>query len=93
MAKAVRARVRVSGRVQGVWFRAETRATAQRLGLNGWVRNANDGTVEAVFEGDESAVEKAIEWCRAGPAGARVDSLKVTGEEPRGEPGFEVRYG
>ncbi len=92
MAKTRRARVTVSGRVQGVWFRAETRDMARLLGLSGWVRNAPDGTVEAVFEGEEAEVGKAVEWCRRGPRMARVDSVELVWEEPRGEQGFEVRY-
>lgn len=87
-----RARVRIGGRVQGVFFRAETRQTARALDLSGWVRNAEDGTVEAVFEGDRELVEKAIEWCRKGPPAARVDSLDIKWEEPTALEGFEVRY-
>jgi acylphosphatase len=77
--------------VQGVFFRAETRARAESLGLTGWVRNAPDGAVEAVFEGDPERVESMVEWCRRGPSGARVDELDVIPEEPTGEAGFRVR--
>jgi acylphosphatase len=86
-----RVRVRASGRVQGVFFRAETRARAESLGLSGWVRNAPDGIVEAVFEGGPERVDSMVEWCRRGPSGARVDELDVTPEEPTGETGFRVR--
>lgn len=92
MGEKRRVRVRVSGRVQGVWFRAETMSMARSLGLSGWVRNATDGTVEAVFEGDERLVSEAVEWCRRGPPGARVESVEESREEPTGEQGFEVRY-
>jgi acylphosphatase len=86
-----RVRVRIRGRVQGVFFRAEARARAQALGINGWVRNADDGSVEAVFEGADEQIESLLEWCRRGPAGARVEEVEVAREEPAGEPGFQVR--
>jgi acylphosphatase len=88
---SARVRVRARGRVQGVFFRAETRARAGSLGLSGWVRNASDGSVEAVFEGDPERVDSMVEWFRRGPSGARVDELDVTPEEPTGEAGFQVR--
>ncbi len=80
-----RVRVIIDGIVQGVFFRAETTATARNIGVNGWVKNRADGTVEAVFEGAEGDVEKAIEWCRHGPAAARVESVDVKDEEYTGE--------
>jgi acylphosphatase len=86
-----RVRVRAQGRVQGVFFRAETRSRAESLGLAGWVRNAPDGTVEAVLEGDPERVNSMVEWFRHGPSGARVDELDVATEEPAGEAGFQVR--
>jgi acylphosphatase len=86
-----RVRVRVSGRVQGVFFRAETRDRARSLRLDGWVRNAPDGSVEAVFEGDPERVESMVAWCRRGPRGAEVDDVEVVTEEPRDEQGFSVR--
>lgn len=92
MAEEVRAKVRVTGRVQGVFFRAETRSLARELGLSGWVRNLPDGSLEAVFEGYDVEVEKAVSWCGRGPAGARVDSVDVRYDKPEGESGFEVRY-
>jgi acylphosphatase len=86
----VRAHVRVCGRVQGVFFRAETRQRAASLGISGWVRNADDGSVEAVFEGERERVDSMVEWCRRGPAGARVAEVEVAEEEPAGEAGFRV---
>lgn len=86
-----RVRVRIRGRVQGVFFRAEARARAESLGVAGWVRNAEDGSVEAVFEGDEERVSSMVEWCRRGPGGAEVDDVEVQSEEPIGETGFSVR--
>jgi len=85
-----RARVRVTGLVQGVYFRAETAERAAALGLGGWVRNAPDGAVEVVFEGSEERVVSLVAWCRRGPRGARVDDVTVEWEEPRGERGFQI---
>ncbi|HMC05424.1 MAG TPA: acylphosphatase [Actinomycetota bacterium] len=87
----VRAHVVVSGRVQGVFFRAETSRLARSRGVAGWVRNLPDGRVEAVFEGPRPAVESMVEWMRVGPRGAAVSSVEVGWEGPRGEPGFRVR--
>ena len=81
----------VHGSVQGVFFRAETRDRARSLGLAGWVRNAPDGTVEAVLEGDDEQVESMVEWCRRGPGGARVEEVEVAWSEPEGEEGFSIR--
>jgi acylphosphatase len=86
-----RRRVRVRGRVQGVFFRAETRARAESLAVGGWVRNTPDGSVEAVFEGEPERVDSMVDWCRRGPAGAVVDDVEVVPEEPAGESGFRVR--
>jgi acylphosphatase len=83
-----RARAVFRGRVQGVFFRAETRHRARSLGLSGWVRNAPDGSVEAVFEGDRERIESILHWCRGGPGLAEVDDVAVAWEEPRGEEGF-----
>lgn len=73
------------GRVQGVFFRANAKACADRLGLVGWVRNRMDGTVEAVFEGEEGAVNEAIEWCATKQPHARVESKVVEYSAPAGE--------
>jgi acylphosphatase len=86
-----RVRVRIRGRVQGVFFRAETRARAESLGLAGLVVNNPDGSVEAVFEGPADRVDSLVDWCRRGPSGARVDGLEVVDEPPLGEVGFQVR--
>jgi acylphosphatase len=88
---AVRKRVVVSGRVQGVFFRDSCRARAEAAAVSGWVRNADDGTVEACFEGELKAVEELVAWCRSGPDTAHVEDVDVTEEEPQGERGFEVR--
>jgi acylphosphatase len=85
-----RARVRVRGQVQGVFFRVETRDRARSLQLAGWVRNCSDGTVEAVFEGDPERVRSMVDWCGRGPAGASVAAVDVKWEEPAGETSFRV---
>ena len=87
----VRRRVAVSGRVQGVFFRDSTEKEARSRGVGGWVRNRDDGTVEAVFEGDADAVEALVEFCRSGPSRADVDDVDVGEEEPEGLESFEVR--
>jgi acylphosphatase len=69
----VRAHVIITGRVQGVFFRANTVRAAERCGVSGWVRNRRDGTVEAVFEGEKTAVEKILQWCRHGDPPAAVN--------------------
>jgi acylphosphatase len=85
-----RARVRVRGQVQGVYFRAETEGRARSLRVGGWVRNVADGSLEAVFEGDDESVDSMVAWSRHGPAGARVDEIELAWEEPQGETGFRV---
>jgi acylphosphatase len=89
--ETVRAHVFVSGRVQGVFYRASTRDAARERDVDGWVRNLDDGRVEAVFEGPEEAVEAMVEWCHTGSSAAVVDDVDVTDEEPSGESGFRVR--
>lgn len=84
--------VYVSGKVQGVYFRATTRETAEGLGVAGWVRNLPDGRVEAVFEGDEDALEEMLAYCHEGPKRARVEDVEVEEAPERGPfDGFEVR--
>ncbi|MBE0595893.1 MAG: acylphosphatase, partial [Desulfuromonadales bacterium] len=83
--KPIRATVRIRGRVQGVSFRYYTSRTAEAHQVTGWVRNLPDGDVEAVFEGGETAVRQLLDWCRQGPAGARVEELSIHWEEYRGE--------
>jgi len=86
-----RAHVYISGWVQGVFFRWNTKELANKLGLNGWVRNLADGRVEAVFEGDKIGVEQIIQWCRTGPPGASVSKIEVDWEHPRDEfKGFRI---
>ncbi|OIB59367.1 acylphosphatase [Natrialba sp. SSL1] len=87
-----RAHVFVSGTVQGVYYRANTRDTAQEKGIDGWVRNLDDGRVEAIFEGSDEAVESMVEWCHTGSPAAEVENVEVEFEDPEGESGFEIRY-
>lgn len=87
----IRRRVVVEGRVQGVWFRESCRREAVSRSVGGWVRNCDDGTVEAAFEGSPPAIEAMIAWCRVGPAHASVTSVLSTEETPIGEAAFRVR--
>jgi acylphosphatase len=92
MVKA-RAHVYVSGRVQGVFFRYETKERADELGVTGWVKNLPDGRVEAVFEGERDGVEKMIDFCRVGPPGARVTKVEISWEDYKGEfQSFSIIY-
>lgn len=90
MAEA-RAHVRFFGRVQGVFFRDNTRNKALALKVQGWVCNLPDGSVEAVFEGSRKDVKALIQWCVTSQPYARVERHEVTWEAPRGEQGFKVR--
>jgi len=91
--KNIRATVRFKGLVQGVGFRHFTYRQAQILNLTGWVRNLANGEVEAVFEGRESVIRQAIDGCRQGPAGGRIDEMEIDWEEYRGEfEGFGIRF-
>ncbi|HEX6013540.1 MAG TPA: acylphosphatase [Geminicoccaceae bacterium] len=77
-AATISARVRIHGRVQGVWFRAWTAEQARSLGLDGWVRNRADGSVEAVFRGGEASVREMVARCHRGPPAARVERVEET---------------
>lgn len=78
----------ISGRVQGVWYRAWTLKEASKLGLSGWVRNRTDGTVEALFSGPAPTVDAMLAKCRKGPPLARVDAIAVEPAENPVESGF-----
>jgi acylphosphatase len=88
---ATRRRVVVHGNVQGVFFRDSTDEEARSKGVAGWVRNRDDGTVEAVFEGNPEAVEALVEFTKSGPSRADVDRVDVDEEEPEGLDSFDVR--
>jgi acylphosphatase len=88
---ASRQRIVVHGHVQGVFFRDSVRRRAEREGVDGWVHNRADGTVEAVFEGDPDRVARMVAFCERGPRGARVERVERFAEELEGLAGFEVR--
>ena len=93
MEENVRARVVISGRVQGVFFRAETQRAAERIGVHGWVRNQPDGTVAAVFEGSKQSVDQAVEWCWQGSPMSEVTDVAVNWETPSGQYNtFDITY-
>lgn len=75
----------ISGRVQGVFFRANTKQNAQKHDVTGWVKNRDDGKVEAVFEGTKEGVNNLLEWCHHGPRLARVTDVEYEEKEPTGE--------
>ena len=88
-----RAHVKFMGRVQGVFFRANTLEKARESGLFGWVRNLRDGSVEAVFEGEEESIKNVIEWCGKRQPHARVDDIEVRWGKPTDEfDDFEIRH-
>ena len=91
MTDRMRAHVFISGRVQGVFFRANTRDQAQKRDVDGWVKNLEDGRVEAVFEGESETVQSMVEWCHEGSPAAEVREVSVSEEEPKGLEGFEIR--
>ena len=85
--------VRIFGRVQGVFFRFNTKKLADKLGIKGWVRNREDGSVEAVFEGKDENVDKIVEWCKRGPTLAKVERIEVKEEKYEGEfKDFEIKF-
>jgi acylphosphatase len=93
METKVRANAIICGRVQGVFFRMETKRAADRFGVSGWVRNLKDGTVGAVFEGDQDQVDAVLDWCRQGPPHADVSDVTATWGEFTGEfSGFNIAF-
>ena len=90
MKAGARVHLKVSGRVQGVYFRASTVEEARRLGLTGWVRNCPDSSVEVVAEGEREQLEKLIIWCRSGPPGAQVEEVRADWEVRQEE--FQAFY-
>ena len=89
--EVVRRRVILTGRVQGVFFRASVKEAADNEGVAGSATNRSDGAVEVVIEGPAEAVESVLGYCRTGPVNARVDSAEVSQETPEGLSGFETR--
>jgi len=88
-----RVHVLISGKVQGVFFRANTRRKAMDLNIKGWIKNLSDERVEAVFEGEDSAVKQMIGFCRKGPFGANITKIELKEEKYTGEfTSFEITY-
>ena len=93
MDNPIRAHAIITGRVQGVCFRVETCRAVEHLNVSGWVRNKRDGSVEAVFEGEDADVRAALDWCGKGPPISPVHDVKVTWQKYTGEfPGFAITY-
>jgi acylphosphatase len=90
MPDAVRRRLSITGRVQGVFFRESCRRVAEQNGVAGTARNLDDGSVQVVLEGTARAVAEVIAWCRKGPSGASVTGVDVTDEEPEGLSDFRT---
>lgn len=91
MAKHSCYRLKISGKVQGVWYRKSTQVQAQALGLTGWVQNEPDGSVTCVVEGPEADVEALVKWCHQGPPNAKVSRVNKEFAAPTGATSFEVR--
>jgi len=90
--KIVRAHAMISGRVQGIFYRASARSEAIKRSLTGWVKNTSDGKVELIAQGPKHEVEDFIDWCRSGPMLAEVTCVDVTMEDPQDDlEGFEVK--
>ena len=88
-----RVKLKIKGRVQGVFFRALTKQTADELGIKGWVKNMSDGTVETLAEGESRDLEIFIEWCKNGPANANVTGIDINNENATGEfDSFKIVY-
>ncbi len=85
--------IRITGRVQGVGYRAATRQKAESLGLVGWVRNHSDGSVEALAQGGQGALDALIAWCGEGPPAAKVDAVTQTPADVQpGLQAFSIRH-
>ncbi|KPJ74541.1 acylphosphatase [candidate division TA06 bacterium DG_78] len=93
MKENVRVHLHISGIVQGVFFRSNTREVATNLHVTGWVRNLYDGRVEVVAEGPKDSIDQFIQWCHRGPSGASVDTVEIDWQDATGEfNNFEIRY-
>ncbi|EMR02334.1 acylphosphatase [Cesiribacter andamanensis] len=86
-----RLRIRISGKVQGVFYRASAQAKAKELGLNGWVQNEEGGSVLIEAEGEDQKLQRMVEWCQVGPGAAQVEQVETQEVQPQGVSGFEVR--
>jgi acylphosphatase len=86
-----RLRIRVSGKVQGVFYRASAQAKAKELGLNGWVQNEASGAVLIEAEGEDQKLQRLVDWCQVGPGAAQVEAVETEEVQPQGSSGFVVR--
>ena len=84
--------INVSGKVQGVFFRASTQDVADKLNIKGWVKNEYDGSVSICAQGTKEQVDTFVQWCKNGPAQASVDSVDLVESENKDYPNFEIRY-
>ncbi|MCO6477972.1 MAG: acylphosphatase [Phaeodactylibacter sp.] len=84
-------KLRIKGKVQGVWYRASARRKAEELGLSGYVRNEPDGAVYAEAEGEEASLQAFVRWCEEGPEQARVEQVDVEEGKPQGYKGFDIQ--
>ena len=93
MTDIIQKKVTIQGRVQGVFFRMETKNAAEKLGVNGWVKNMPDGSVEALFQGDSDTIAKMLEWCHIGAPASRVDNVVSEDQETdTAFDNFQIRY-
>lgn len=90
MSETKHLKIRVTGKVQGVFFRASTKAVANQMGINGFVRNEKDGSVYIEAEAEEFLLEELINWCKEGPDGAKVENVEMTESEIKNHQGFEI---
>jgi acylphosphatase len=89
----IKLKVIISGKVQGVFFRVNTKNKAEQFGVNGWVKNTSDGKVEAVFEGDENKIYEMIEWCSKGPSNSKVTKIDIIKKKYKNEyDNFSIIY-
>ena len=89
----IRVHIFVSGKVQGVFFRENAKKKAEKLAVQGWIKNLRDGRVEAVFEGHRKNIEEMVDWARKGPIWAKIDDFSLVWEDYQGEfKQFEIRY-
>lgn len=88
----MRVHVFIKGKVQGVFFRKNTKNKADELGISGWVKNLADGRVEAVFEGEKNKVKKMIDWCYKGSSASKVEKIEVNKQKEQDLKGFQIKY-
>ncbi|MBC7417249.1 MAG: acylphosphatase [Pedobacter sp.] len=90
MAEVKHLKITVTGKVQGVFFRVSTKAVANQMGINGFVRNETDGSVYIEAEGESFMLDELVNWCKEGPDGAKVEEVELVEGELKNHKGFEV---